>query len=143
MSDTMDTERERIREQKQRALEQQIAGEDSAETDSPDEPIHVRDADHFEEIVDQYSVVLVDCHADWCGPCRMIEPMIEALAAETDAAVAKVDVDEHVHLAQRLGVRGVPTLVMYADGRAAERLVGVQDRDTLANLIEKHLRATN
>ncbi len=68
----------------------------------------------------------------------MMEPTIEALAAETDAAVAKVDVDAYQQIAQQLGARGVPTLVLYADGQPVERMVGVQDRGTLEGLIEQH-----
>lgn len=82
--------------------------------------------------------MLVDCYADWCGPCRMLEPTIEALAAETGAAVAKVDVDAHQRLAQQLGARSVPTLVLYADGEPVERLLGAQDRATLDGLIDRH-----
>ena len=146
MSDSIDVERERIRAKRRAELQRQLEDNDTAgertESGAPDKPIQVRDAEHFDEIVQTHPVVLVDCYADWCGPCQMLEPTIDALAAETDAAVAKVDVDEHAHIAQSLGVRGVPTLVMYANGRAAERLVGVQDRDTLANLIDEHLNET-
>ena len=82
-------------------------------------------------------MVLVDCYAEWCGPCRMMEPTIEAFAAESDAAVAKVDVDTHQQLAGQLGVRGVPTLVLYVDGIPTERLVGAQDRATLDELLSR------
>ncbi len=139
MSDSTDAERERIRAERLEALQRQIDGDD---TSVPDEPIQVRGGDHFDEIVQTYSVVLVDCYADWCGPCKMLEPTIDAIAAETGAAVAKVDVDQHAHIAQRLGVRGVPTLVIYADAQPAQRLVGVQDRDTLVDLIDEHLDET-
>ena len=67
----------------------------------------------------------------------MMEPTIEALAAESDAAVAKVDVDTHQQLAGQLGVRGVPTLVLYVDGTPTERLVGAQDRATLDELLSR------
>jgi len=132
MSDSED-ELEAIRERKrERLLEQR--GEGGNET-APDEPIHVDGESHLQEILDAHETVLVDCYADWCGPCQMMEPTIEALAAETDAAVAKVDVDANQRLAQQLGAQGVPTFVAYSDGEAVERLVGAQDRATLETLL--------
>ncbi|RKD89011.1 thioredoxin family protein [Halopiger aswanensis] len=145
MSNTTDDERQRIRERKKRELQQRLEnggsldGSDADEADTaPGEPIEVTGQDHLEEVVDEHDVVLVDCYADWCGPCQMLEPTIEALAAETDAAVAKVDVDVHQRLAQQLGARGVPTLVLYADGEPVERMVGAQDRATLEGLVDQH-----
>ena len=67
----------------------------------------------------------------------MREPTIECLAAEIGAAVAKVDVDRHQRLAQQLGAQGVPTLVVFADGKPVERVVGAQDRATLDQLIQR------
>ncbi|ADD07271.1 thioredoxin (plasmid) [Natrialba magadii ATCC 43099] len=146
MSDSLDDERERIREQKKRELQQRLenGGElradesASGEPATPTEPIAIEGEAHLTDVVDTHDVVLVDCYADWCGPCQMIEPTIEALAAETDAAVAKVDVDQHQQLAQQLGARGVPTLILYADGEPVERMVGAQDRATLESLISQH-----
>ena len=143
MSDATDDERERIRERKKRELKQRLEnGDDLAEPDtgaeSPAEPIEIEGQTHLEEVVDSHPVVLVDCYADWCGPCQMLEPTIDALAAETDAAVATVDVDANQRLAQQLGARGVPTLVLYADGQSVERMMGAQDKATLEGLIEQH-----
>jgi thioredoxin 1 len=68
----------------------------------------------------------------------MLEPVIEAIAAETGATVATIDVDANQQLAAEHGVRGVPTLVLFADGEPAERLVGMQDEARLRSAIEKH-----
>ena len=68
----------------------------------------------------------------------MMEPTIEALAGETDAAVAKVDVDANPGLAQQLGARSIPTLLVYADGEPVDRFVGAQDRATLKSAITAH-----
>lgn len=97
------------------------------------EPIHIEDADHLSDLVEEHAVVLVDYYADWCGPCKMLEPTVEEIAAETDAVVLKVDIDELQELAQERGIQSVPTLEFYANGEQAERLIGVQDK---ANLIE-------
>ena len=104
----------------------------SSQSDAaPAEPIQLTDADEYENIVSRYDVVLVDFYADWCGPCQMMEPTIEALATDTDAAVLKVDVDQFQALASQHGVQGIPTLLVYADGQQAERMVGAQTGDAL------------
>ncbi|MFB6153054.1 MAG: thioredoxin [Halodesulfurarchaeum sp.] len=133
---------EEIRNRKREQIRQELTGESTAgspeETEAaPDQPIHVRDGDHFEEIVNTQRVVLADFHADWCGPCKMLEPIVEELAAETDAAMAKVDVDEHQRLAQEYRVQGVPTMVIFSDGEVAERIVGVREKHDLEQLLER------
>jgi len=140
MSDAIDDERERIREQKKRELRQRLENGDSESdgANAPSTPIAIEGPTHFEEVVSEHAVVLVDCYADWCGPCQMLEPTIEALAADTDATVAKVDVDANQRLAQQLGARGVPTIVLYANSEPVERMVGAQDRTTLERLIEQY-----
>ncbi|RXK46632.1 thioredoxin [Halorientalis pallida] len=102
---------------------------------TPSEPIHIESAEDLSAAVDEYGVVLVDFYADWCGPCKMLEPTVEELAAETEAAVAKVDVDRNQQLAGQYGVQGVPMLLVFADGEPVEKLVGVQSKDDLAGLI--------
>ena len=143
MTDSLDDERERIRERKKRELQQRLKdGDQPSEADTgaetPSEPIAIEGKRHLDDVVATYDVVLVDCYADWCGPCQLLEPTIDALAAETDAAVATVDVDAQQPLAQQLGARGVPTLVLYANGDPVERMVGAQDRTTLEQLIDAH-----
>ena len=110
----------------------------SHEEPVPSEPIRLGGEDELAELVSSYDVVLVDFYADWCGPCQMMEPTIEALAAETDAAVVKVDVDEFQELAAQYGVRGVPTLLVFAGGEMEERLVGAQPEEALSDAIESH-----
>ncbi|SEH36939.1 thioredoxin [Halopenitus malekzadehii] len=103
-----------------------------------DEPVHVNGQEALDGIVADGGVVLVDFHAEWCGPCKMLEPVVKTLAAETDATVAKVDVDENQALASAYGVRGVPTLVLFADGEQVEEVVGAQPEDQLRALIDRH-----
>jgi thioredoxin 1 len=159
MSDADDTdasdeaardEREQIRERKRRQLRERLEGGDARDgaagsdadgagdagvTEAPTDPVDVSGPEALQTLVDEHDVVLVDCYADWCGPCQMMEPTVEALASETDAVVAKVDVDANQGLAQQLGARGVPTFVLYADGQPVDRFVGAQDRTTLEGAI--------
>ncbi|SDX87807.1 thioredoxin [Halobellus clavatus] len=100
-------------------------------------PIHVENADQFDELVADHDVVMVDYHAEWCGPCKMLEPTVEELASETDAAVLKVDIDELQDLAKDAGVRSVPTLEFYKNGSKQDSVVGVQDKDDLLAVIEE------
>ena len=132
MSDTEDSEVDAIREQKRQELVDAATG-----GDVPDEPIHVEDEAHFEELLETHEVVLVDFYADWCGPCDMLEPIVEDVAAESDAAVAKLDIDQLQAVAQSYGVRSVPTLIVFADGEQAEQLVGVQQKGTIMDLLER------
>lgn len=106
--------------------------------DVPTEPVHVEGADHLAELVGGGGVVLVDYYADWCGPCEMLEPTVERLAADSPALVAKVDIDANQALAQQQGIRGVPTLQLYAGGELVERVVGVEDEATLRSLVDQH-----
>ncbi|WP_251328444.1 thioredoxin [Haloplanus pelagicus] len=108
----------------------------SKSTAEQSEPIHVEDADHLDDLLSEHAVVLVDYYADWCGPCKMLEPTVEEIAAETDAVVLKVDIDALQELAQERGIRSVPTLEFYANGEQAERLIGVQDKADLVEIVE-------
>jgi thioredoxin 1 len=114
------------------------ATEQHASAGTPDEPIHIDGETQFEETIADHPVVLFDFYADWCGPCEMLEPIVESVAADTEAAVGKVDIDANQELAQRFGVRSIPALLLFADGEQVEQLVGVQDEETLVDLIADH-----
>ncbi|UPV76913.1 thioredoxin (plasmid) [Halorussus limi] len=107
-------------------------------TDVPTEPVNVGSETELNELVDDSGVVLADFYADWCGPCQMLAPIVDNLAAETDAVVAKIDVDANQQLAKAYGVRGVPTLVLFADGQQVEEIVGVQAEEQLRELIQNY-----
>ena len=99
------------------------------------EPIHVESQAHLDELVADHDVVLVDFHADWCGPCKMLEPTVAEIAEESDAVVAKVDIDELQELARDAGVRSVPTLQFYAHGEESKRFIGVQSKEDLLDVV--------
>jgi thioredoxin 1 len=105
---------------------------------APETPIQIDSVNHFSVVTASHDVVLVDFYADWCGPCQQLKPIVEAVAAETDAAVAKVDIDRLQPLAQRHGVRGVPTMVLFSDGEPVEQTVGVKPKARLTTLVENY-----
>lgn len=86
-------------------------------------------------------VTLVDFWAPWCGPCRMIAPVLDELAVEYNgkAAIAKVNVDEEPGLAQRFGVSSIPSLIVIKDGAEAQRFVGVTSKTDLAKALDAAL----
>ena len=84
-------------------------------------------------------LTLVDFWAAWCGPCRMIAPIVEELAGETEGVTfAKLNVDEHPDVAIGLGIQSIPTLFLFKDGQAVDRAVGLQGKEALKAMIERN-----
>ena len=93
------------------------------------------------DVLQSEQPVLVDFWAEWCGPCRMIAPTVEALAEKYQgrARVVKMNVDENNQTPQRYGIRGIPTLILFKGGKEEDRIVGAADRETISKVIEKHV----
>jgi thioredoxin 1 len=105
--------------------------------------MEVSDASFEKEVLESEQPVLVDFWAEWCAPCRMIAPTVERIAEQYAgrARVVKVNVDVSPSTAQRYGIKGIPTLILFNDGREAERVVGAVSGDALGRIIEKHVTA--
>jgi thioredoxin 2 len=96
-------------------------------------PVPITDADFEQRVLRAPVPVLLDCWADWCGPCHMLAPTIDALARDYAGRVlvAKLDVDANPTIAGRFDVRSIPTMLVFRDGQLIDRLVGVQPRSAL------------
>ena len=97
--------------------------------------------DNFNEIINGGKPVVVDFWATWCGPCRMVAPIIEELATEFEGqvVVGKVDVEEQDDLAAQFGIRSIPTLLFFKDGKLVDRSVGAVPKQVLVDKIDAML----
>ena len=104
-------------------------------------PVVVTDATFESEVVKSDIPVLVDFWAEWCGPCKMIAPIVEELATEYDGTlkVGKLDADQNVNTMMAYGVMGIPTLILFKGGEAIERIVGYMPKDKLVARLQPHL----
>ncbi len=103
--------------------------------------VHLTDETFDDNIKDLAGPVLVDFWATWCAPCKIIAPLLEQLAEELGARVtiAKVDVDDNGDLANRFGIRSIPTLMVFKDGKVVDQMVGAAPKEQIRKLVEKHL----
>jgi len=97
---------------------------------------HADEANFAETVLNSDVPVLVDFYADWCGPCRMVAPLLEELARETtDAKIVKVNVDHSPQLAARYGINSIPSLKVFEDGKVADEHVGVANKARLKKML--------
>jgi len=106
-----------------------------------DKILTLTDESFDEEIQKVQETLLVDFWAEWCGPCRLLAPTIQRIAEEMSGQVrvAKVDVDDNGDLANRFGIRTIPTLIVFKGGRVVDQIVGNVPREQIRRVLEKHL----
>ena len=103
--------------------------------------IEVKDATFQEDVLDSELPVLVDFWAPWCGPCRMVAPVVEEIAQQYEGKVkvVKLNTDDNPQVASQYGIRSIPTLMIFKDGQRVDMVVGAIPKTTLANTLEKYL----
>ncbi len=104
-------------------------------------PIAVTDSEFAQKVLQADTPVVVDFWAPWCGPCRAIAPILERLAGEYEGrlTIAKVNTDQEVENASHLGIQGIPTLIIFKDGKEVERLVGSRPEAQYREIFNKVL----
>jgi thioredoxin 1 len=139
MSEQGDPELERIREEKLKRMRENMS-EEQVSGDWPSGPVEVTDSS-FDDFVNKYQVSVIDCWAPWCGPCKMIAPIVEELAQEYKGKIAfgKLNTDENQAISMRYHIMSIPTLLVFKDGELADQLVGAMPKAMLEPEIKKHL----
>jgi len=128
----MDKELEKIRERKKEEM--------AKKTSYPNEPVEITN-ENFPELLEKYPLLVVDCWASWCMPCKMIEPVIEELAKEYagKTVFGKINVDEQRELAMKFNIMSIPTLLFFKDKKATDTLVGAVPKEQIEEKIKSQL----
>lgn len=104
--------------------------------------LEVTDQNFSDEVIDAGGLAIVDFWAVWCGPCRLVAPIVEQLASEYEGKglkVGKLDVDQNPDTASRYGIRSIPTILFFKDGELVDRVVGAVPRPHLEGKVKEHL----
>ena len=101
----------------------------------------VTDTSFEEQVIKASNPVLVDFWAEWCGPCRALAPKLEEISTEMEGKVivVKVNIDENPNSPAKYGVKGIPTMILFKDGKEVEQVVGNQPKERIMTLIKKHV----
>jgi len=107
----------------------------------PEEPIEVTDND-FQETLEEYPLVLVDFWAAWCGPCKMMEPVLEKIAEEYqgDVVIGKMNVDKNQNIPGKFQISSIPTMILFKNGEPVEKMIGALGKDQLVQKFEEYIR---
>jgi thioredoxin 1 len=104
-------------------------------------PLQITDASFDKDVLASNKPVLIDFWATWCGPCRMIAPIVEEIATEYEGkvVVGKVDVDANQNIAINYGIRSIPTLIIFKDGKVVEQIVGAVPKKHIVERLNAHV----
>ena len=136
----MDKELDEIRKRKMEQLKKELMnGGKNMSENFPNEPVIITDAD-IEEVVKKYNTIVVDCWAPWCGPCRMVAPVISELAKEMQGKIVfgKLNVDENPETSMKHQIMSIPTLLVFKNGNLVERLVGAYPKEELKRKLQPY-----
>jgi thioredoxin 1 len=133
----MDDELQRIREKKLEELKRGLGGKEEKPPAKPAAQVLVLDERQFGRVVRDHPFLVVDLWAPWCGPCRMVAPVIEELAAEFSGRISfgKLNTDENQRLAMTYGITAIPTILLFARGQLVEKVVGAYPKQLLRDRI--------
>ena len=131
---------EEIKRKKMEKMMNDINKPSSPSIELPNKPVLVTDAT-IDSMASQYPLFILDCWAEWCGPCRAIGPIIEQLAAELKgkAVFGKLNVDENMQTANKYRISAIPTLMIFKDGKLIDKLVGAYPKPALAAKLQRYL----
>ena len=133
-------ELEELRKKKLEQLKKQyMNGDKNMEENMPNTPLQVTDAD-IDENIKKYKTIVIDCWAPWCGPCRMVGPIIEDLAKEMQGKIVfgKLNVDENPQTSAKHQIMSIPTMLVFKDGNLVDRLIGALPKDALKVKLETY-----
>ena len=117
-----------------------MKGGKTMETKWPDTPIHLLDVD-IDETIKKYPMLVIDCWAPWCGPCRMIGPIIEELAKEMKGKIVfgKLNVDENQQTSMKYKIMSIPTMLIFKNGALVDQFVGAMPKEMLLQKLKPHV----
>jgi len=133
-------ELEEIKRKKMEQMKKDMNASAKPFVELPDKPVMVTDAT-IDAAASQYPIFILDCWAEWCGPCRTIGPIIEQLATEMKGKVVfgTLNIDENMQTANKYRISAIPTLMIFKDGKLIDKLVGAYPKPALAAKIQKFL----
>lgn len=137
LENSKDVELERIRAGRMKELAAKIKEEEKTSGSAP----IIIDDEHFDETIKKYPLMLIDCWAEWCGPCRMIAPTVEELARDYSerVTVGKLNVDDNPQTAERYCIMSIPTLLIVKNGAEVDRVIGAVPKQLIEERLKKHL----
>ena len=115
-------------------------GGKNMEEDLPDMPLKITDA-NFDETIKKYNTLVVDCWAPWCGPCRMVGPIIDELAKEMQGKIVfgKFNVDENQRASMKYQIMSIPTLLIFNNGSLVDKIIGAMPKEILIGKLESYV----
>jgi thioredoxin 1 len=133
-------ELDEIRKMKMEKMKSEMNKADKPEVVLPDKPVVLTD-ETIESAASQYPLLIVDCWAEWCGPCRIIAPVIEELALELGgrAVFGKLNVDQNMSTSNKYRITAIPTLLVFKNGKLVDKLIGAYPKAALYSKIKKYL----